>query len=510
MKKDNMLHLNPENQHFGGCWSLLCGNKGMVRMMISVLIAGEDAGKRARLASPLISQGYYIVESESGEGSIDLLARRRQSMALALLDVEMADISNVDFIANIRRLGLNMPIIALSNHEEDERLRRAVKAGADDFLIYPVSPARLVVSVGNLLQKNMLRDNMRRFLPQEENPPPVSKWSSKNAAQRRLLEQAKQEAENDYGILLICGERGTRREDLARAIHEESRLLHHSAEGDERDPFPFVFRSCCVGEDGMTTLPASSVIAAKCTSAAGGTLCFSNIDMLDKAGQANFLQFIEDQQAAGHILQKNEAKDEKNNQSFRLMVTACANLEDLVEEGSFSSGLYRKLSPHTLHALPLRERREDISDMANYMLARLISETGNTKVNGISGSAVALLSQYDWPGNFEEMEVSIFRAMMLCEGRLLAARDFPRIQEVALGMEPERSDGGGECASAQIFYDASGQHIKPLTEIEREAILEAMKRYRGKISEVARRLKIGRSTLYRKLEEYGLYPEKEE
>lgn len=471
-------------------------------MMISVLIAGEDAGRRARLASPLISQGYYIVEAESGERSFDLL-KRRQNIALALIDVEMTDISGVDFIGNIRAAGLKMPIIAFGSSEDDERLRRALAAGADDFLIYPISAARLSVSVGNLLQKHMLRQNAQRpaLLP----PLAVSRWVSKSPAMNAALEKAEAAAHTN-DILLICGEDGTGRSALARAIHEES---HARAGGAGA---PFIYIACHAAGEAEPALPGAAELEEKCFAARGGTICFGNIDILDKAGQAHFLQFIEQALESGLIVKKRkESQAEKK--GTRLMATACAHLQDLVAEGSFSIGLYKRLAAHMLMLPPLRSRREDIDDIAHNMLARLVRETGHSKLSGISGAAMALLSQYDWPGNFAELENTLFRAVRLSEGRLLAARDFPRLAEAGdeTGRLSAMAAGGGAnapLAAAQQFYEASG-HIKPLAEVEKEVILEAMKRYRGKISEVARRLKIGRSTLYRKLEEYGLYPEKD-
>lgn len=467
-------------------------------MMISVLIAGEDAVKRARLASPLISQGYYIIEAESGARAADLL-RRRQNIALALIDVEMADISGVDFIGALRASGLKMPIIALASAEEDERLRRAVASEADDFLIYPVSAARLAVSVGNLLQKQMLRQGFRRMTPENSAAPlAVSRWVSASAAMRAALDKAKAAAETG-GILLICGEAATGRGALARAVHEES---HMSAPQPASAPFVFISCAAAAGEGG-SGLPDNAALEQKSAAALGGTLCFGAIDRLNKAGQAQLLHFIERQTEQGRLLRKSR-KDAPESGAFRLSAIAAADLEDLAHEGSFSTGLYKKLSAQTLYVPPLRERREDIPEIAQYILARLVSETGRAALSGISGAAMTLLTHYDWPGNLAELENVLYRAVLLSDGRLLVSRDFPQLADG--GEEQKRANDAA--ASAPLFYAASG-HIKPLAEIEKEAILEAMRRYRGKISEVARRLKIGRSTLYRKLEDYGLYPEKD-
>lgn len=473
-------------------------------MIISVLIAGEDAVKRAKLASPLISAGYYIIEAESGARAADLL-KRRQNIALALIDVEMADISNVDFIANIRAAGVKMPIIALAGNEEDERLRRAVTAGADDFLIYPISPARLAVSSGNLLQKHLLRREFRRFLPErQEKPLAVSKWVSGSAAMRDMLEKAKSAAQTG-GILLICGEEASGRQALARAIHEESRQDRAPADSGDKvlPPAPFIFVSCAAGGGRGSGLPDNAALEQKSAAAAGGTLCFGDIDRLDKAGQAQFLHFIERQLDQGHLTSRRGVAGAGGQKTFQLMATAADDLEELVAEGSFSIGLYKRLGTRILHVPSLRDRREDIAEIAQHILARIVGETKHAALSGISGAATALLTQYDWPGNFTELENMVFRAVLLSEGRLLVSRDFPQLLREDEGQEQPADSA----ASSRLLYDAAG-HIKPLAEVEKDVILEAMQRYRGKISEVARRLRIGRSTLYRKLEDYGIYPDK--
>jgi len=476
--------------------------KGVAFMTISVLIAGEDAVKRAKLALPLISAGYHIIEAESGARTAELL-KRRQNIALALIDVEMTDISNVDFIAAIRAAGAKMPVIALSGSEDDERLRRAMAAGADDFLIYPVSVNRLTLSVGNILQKSMLRRELRRSVPAgRERPPAVSQWHSGSAAMQAVLAKAKAAAQTG-AMVLICGEEASGRRRLARAIHEEGRLGRAPADKNSQSgaAAPFIFIACAsaLGETGAG-LPDKAALEQKSAEAAGGSLCFGNIDRLDKSGQAQLLHFIEQQAENGHMTAR---RGGAGGQSFRLMATAAADLEELVAEGSFSTGLYKRLGGQPLHLPPLRGRREDIPAIARAALARLVGETGRSPAGGISGAAMALLSQYDWPGNFAELENMLFRAVLSSDGRLLTARDFPQLARE----EGEPAAPGDSAVSGRIFYDAAG-HIKPLEEIEKSAILEAMQRYRDKISEVARRLKIGRSTLYRKLEDYGLYPDK--
>jgi len=449
-------------------------------MMGPILIAGEDAGRRNRLGSPLLSAGYRIIEAESGYRTLDLL-RRRPNIALALIELEMSDISGVNFIANIRSSGIKTALIVLASVEDDNRLRNALDSGANDFLVYPVAPLRLRVSVGNLLQRQILERKMQ-FLNRHGNSQlSFDDLTVKSEAMQSLVRMAKNAIKSSKS-LLITGEIGTGREVLAQMIHDESHA----------DTKPFVHVRCSYyQEESFSPRNWQDTLAGSLNRARGGTFFLSDVDMLDMTLQSQLLQALE--QRSG------KAKSPAGT-DFRLIATASANLGELVEEGSFLAGLYRKTGEIELKVPPLRNRREDIPDLAHMILTRIITETGHARINGISGGAMALLLQYDWPGNVMELENILFRAVLLSDGPLLSVQDFPQL------VQPNDESRKLPANSSQLLYDVSG-HIQPLAVIEKQAIAEAMKRYRGKISEVARRLQIGRSTLYRKLEDYNLYSE---
>lgn len=448
--------------------------------MGSILIAGEDAGRRNRLSSTLLSAGYRIIEAESGYRTLDLL-RRRPNITLALVELEMSDISGVNFIANIRASGIKAALIVLANSESDKRLRRAMDSGANDFLLYPVSLLRLTVSVGNLLQRYILEHKVQFLRRRSANRLSFNDLAVKSEVMQLLVREAEKAARSSKS-LLITGEISTGREVLARIIHHKS-----SAEKG-----PFVHIRCSYHLDEMLS-PQSwrDELAGKFSKARGGTVFLSDVDVLDTALQSLLLQALEQQ--GGIAKSSPEA-------GFRLIATASAHLSELVEEGSFLAGLYKKLNEIELKMPPLRSRREDIPDITHFILTRIITETGQTKINGISGGAMAFLLQYGWPGNIVELENMLFRAVLSSNGPLLSVQDFPQL--VQSGEDKENA----LAAPSQVLFDTTG-HIRPLAVIEKSAIAEAMRRYRGKISEVARRLQIGRSTLYRKLEEYDFHSE---
>ena len=207
---------------------------------------------------------------------------------------------------------------------------------------------------------------------------------------------------------------------------------------------------------------------------------------------------------------------------IRLISATNRDLIQRVKDGLFREDLYYRLNVFPIHIPPLRERREDIPLLVQHFVARLgKSETGG-RVKGISAAALTTLEAYDWPGNIRQLENAIFRAVVLCEGELLTPGDFPQIRAQVGGIDL----GGGEpaapvplpmpsAAAASVptetgfgsvrAIDERGD-MRSLAEVETDMIRLAIEHYDGRMSEVARRLGIGRSTLYRKLKELGIDP----
>jgi DNA-binding NtrC family response regulator len=202
----------------------------------------------------------------------------------------------------------------------------------------------------------------------------------------------------------------------------------------------------------------------------------------------------------------------------RIISATNRDLAELTREGLFREDLYYRLNVFPIFIPPLRQRREDVAALARHFVARFAAEE-NKPVAGLTPDAAEMLEKYDWPGNVRQLENTVFRAVVLCDETMLDACDFPQIA-AAMGIEPQQrrmmmplsrhdvSVRGGTMTSVSSPYalmgvDAAG-HMRKLEEIESEIIRMAISRYDGHMSEVARRLGIGRSTLYRKLKELGL------
>ena len=204
---------------------------------------------------------------------------------------------------------------------------------------------------------------------------------------------------------------------------------------------------------------------------------------------------------------------------IRLISATNKSLLDLVKEGRFREDLYYRLNVFPMTLPPLRARREDVADLVRGFVARFAAEEGK-RVRGVSAEALALLVRYDWPGNVRQLENALFRAVVLADADELTVAEFPQIAAQVDGFDvripPAPAFSNAAAAPireivrvevrdphAMTLVDESGD-LRKLEELEADIIRFALQHYRGHMSEVSRRLGIGRSTLYRKLKELGL------
>jgi DNA-binding NtrC family response regulator len=211
---------------------------------------------------------------------------------------------------------------------------------------------------------------------------------------------------------------------------------------------------------------------------------------------------------------------------IRLISATNRNLIDLVKDGKFREDLYYRLHVFPIMVPPLRARREDIADLARHFMARFATEEGR-KIRSITAEATALLQSYDWPGNVRQLENAVFRAVVLADGDELTVAEFPQIAALVDGFDvripaatllPPKPVATGPAmittpVSREVvtirdpntlpILDQRGD-VRTMEAIETETLKFAIRHYRGQMTEVARKLGIGRSTLYRKLKELGL------
>ncbi|WP_182419237.1 sigma-54 dependent transcriptional regulator [Bartonella sp. HY038] len=444
-------------------------------MVSTILVAMEDLGRRQRISKLLINQGYRIIEASSGYHTLDLL-RRRPNIILALLDLQMSDINGLDFIDTLRTAGIRSPIIIVSYKDESRDLARAIESGANDFIIDPFSDIRLMVTIKNTMQRAAIEREIKSMHRCFEGNLHFSDLVVNSLAMQTTVMVAKDIVEHEHNVI-ITGEQGTGRNSIATIIHRES--------GYESATLRNIQCRYSLNHEEYAEDWKRNVERAL-DNFSNGTLLFLNIESLTQKAQ----DFLYDRLIKLGV---------ENNHHIRLIATTTPEINEILAEGQFHKKLYKLFAQRQLSIPPLRNRREDITDIAKNLLIHIITETGYSHVSGLSNSAINFLSQYDWPDNILELDRILFRAVLLSSGPLLSIADFPQLVKGEVS-EPESKEQTKGSGSDDFFFDKTG-HICSLDALERMVIKTAMTRYQGRISEVARRLKIGRSTLYRKLVE---------
>ncbi len=314
--------------------------------------------------------------------------------------------------------------------------------------------------------------------------------------------------------MLIEGESGVGKELFARAIHGSG----------ERKAKPFVAVNCGAIPDNLVEsilfghekgafTGATERHMGKFVEASGGTLFLDEVGELPLAAQVKLLRALQE----GTVEAVGGRKPVKVD--VRIVSATNRKLLDLVKSGQFREDLFYRLHVLPLTIPPLRARREDIPHLLRHFLARFCAEE-NRPISAISGEAMTHLTQLDWPGNIRQLENAVYRAVVISDGDQLGLADFPLAAAHAprgrtasaepLMIAPSTAPSmvsGNEIpiaplpAAGTLPMLTSAGEVRPLEELESEIIRFAIAHYRGQMSEVARRLKIGRSTLYRKLDE---------
>jgi DNA-binding NtrC family response regulator len=485
----------------------------------TILVVDDDPVQRRLLEAMARRFGYHPVIAESGDQALSILrSPEGERIDLAVVDLVMPDLDGLGLMAKLRESGIETPVIVQTAHGSIETVVTAMRAGALDFVVKPVSAERLQVSIKNALRVDLLEDEIRRMRRRASGTLSFRDLATKSGDMSRVIRLAERAAKSNIPVL-IEGESGVGKEVLARAIQGSS----------DRKGKPFVTVNCgaipenliestLFGHEKGAFTGATERHAGKFVEASGGTLFLDEIGELPLDAQVKLLRAIQEGEVDPVGGRKSVRVD------IRLISATNKSLLDLVKEGRFREDLYYRLNVFPMTLPPLRARREDIPDLARSFLARFAAEEGK-RLRGISAEALALLTRYDWPGNVRQLENAVFRAVVLADGDELTLAEFPQIAAQVEGFDvrippaPSFTEPGGGPAPVReivrvevhdphsLTLVGEGGELRKLEELEAEIIRFALQHYRGHMSEVSRRLGIGRSTLYRKLKELGLEDE---
>ena len=474
-------------------------------MAKTVLVVDDDPTQRRLLQAVLERDGHAVVHAASGGEAIDRMTRGGGADVI-LLDMIMPEMSGLECLAELRSGGLTTPVIVLTANGGIDTVVKAMQAGAQDFFVKPVGPERLLVGVRNALKLEQLTTEVGRLTKRVQGRASFDDIIGDSAPMRMVKALGARAAKSSIPVL-ITGESGVGKEVIARALH---------GAGD-RAGKPFVAVNCgalpanlaesiLFGHEKGAFTGAVDKTLGKFREADGGTLFLDEIGELPLDLQVKLLRALQE----GEI----DPVGGKRPVKIDVRIVSATNRDPAqqVRDGAFREDLFYRLNVFPIEAPSLRDRREDIPALIDHFIARFNAEEGR-RIAGCAPETLAMLQAYDWPGNVRQLENAVFRAIVLADSPFLQPYDFPSISGVAAPL-PDATPTPPAAAPSYAdlpplpdqpirILDDRG-HLRTLEDIERDLIQHAIEVYAGHMSEIARRLGIGRSTLYRKVREQGL------
>lgn len=474
-------------------------------MAQTILVVDDDPAQRRLLESVIGALGFRTLAASDGRQALDLLrSPKGADIDLVLLDLVMPGVNGMGVLSEIRPEMPSLPIIVLTANGSVQTVVQAMQAGSNDFIVKPASPERLQVSIQNALKMNVLTGEISKLSRKTDNRLLFSDLIAKSLVMRQSIMLAERAAQSNIPIL-IEGESGVGKEVMARAIQGASDRSGRAFVAVNCGAIPEnLVESILFGHEKGAFTGATAKKIGKFQEADGGTLFLDEVGELPPQVQVKLLRAIQE----GEVDPVGGMKPVKVD--IRLISATNRNLQQLVAEGSFREDLYYRLNVFPLNLPPLRDRREDIPELISYFIRKFSAEEGKP-VRGIEASALEMLAEYRWPGNVRQLENCVYRAVVLSDRELLTLHDFPQIVGLpgfgGAEMPMDTIDGEGlhgvGAPGAFSPFDSEG-HLRTLADVEGDMIKLAIRKYANHMSEIARRLGIGRSTLYRKVRDLGL------
>lgn len=463
-----------------------------------ILVIDDDPAMRSMVCDFLKSEGHKVSEAglaseafqriEQGElmlSSDSLKEADGKVLDLVISDLNMPEMTGIEFITKFRALTTNIPIILITAYGTIETAIEAIQRGAFDYTTKPFKLAEMSVTIGRALKfRDLHRENIRLQVELFQTQS-FSKIIGKSPGMQEVFDLIRRVAPASANVL-ISGESGTGKERVARAIHEEG----------PRKTKKFVAINCTAIPEslleselfGHTKGAFTGAIAKKrglFEEAEGGTIFLDEIGDMNLALQSKLLRVIQEK--------KIRAVGENMDRSVDVRIVAATHkdLKAAIKNGTFREDLYYRLSVIPITIPPLRHRREDIPLLAEHFLKKYTA-ANKSHVEKFSKEAMTRLISMSWEGNVRELENVIERAVVLARGSEIEAKDIP---------------SSGERDVESFFESNHTGSLPTLEEIERRYFKFILDKTGGRKEKAAQILGVNRRTLYRKEREFGLINE---
>ncbi|HEX4737585.1 MAG TPA: sigma-54 dependent transcriptional regulator [Allosphingosinicella sp.] len=473
-----------------------------------LLLIDDEPAQRRLVTAIGARAGWWVRGASDIEAARTMLVDPEQPKVDAiLLDHWLPGAAGTELIEQIRALAPDLPLLVMTAQISVAVAVEAMRAGAADFLVKPIAPDRLLTALNSATDRRQRNGELRPLSEKISKPLAFDEIVGSAPRFRAAMAVAAKAARARVSVL-IEGESGSGKEVIAQAIHTSS----------PRGKKPMITVNCgaipanlvesvLFGHEKGAFTGAFDRHIGRFEDADGSTLFLDEVGELPLDTQVKLLRALETgeiQRIGGRSIQIVDV---------RIIAATNRRLIEEVAAGRFREDLYYRLNVVHVAIPPLRDRASDIPPLARHLLTRIAEQPGMRYLS-ITDDALAVLMRYGWPGNVRQLQNALFRAAVLCDGNALTAADFPQIAQEST-MSRRSSDYHGKALNGAAgtsaltqgpgitLYDHDG-NMRSLEEIEADVIRLAIGHYRGRMTEVARRLGIGRSTLYRKLGELGI------
>ncbi|WP_332811892.1 sigma-54-dependent transcriptional regulator [Sphingomonas sp.] len=473
-----------------------------------LLLIDDEPAQRRLVTAIGARAGWWVMGAPDVDAAHKLLVGEEgKDIDAILLDHLLPGAEGTELIEQIRAVRPDLPLLVLTAHTSVAVAVEAMRAGAHDFLVKPLSPDRLLAALDAATDRRKSSGELRPLSEKITKPLAFDEIVGSAPEFRTALAIAAKAARARIPVL-IEGESGSGKEVLAQAIHTASPRGKRQIISLNCAAIPSNhIESALFGHEKGAFTGAFDRHIGRFEEADGSTLFLEEVGDLPLEVQVKLLLALdtgEFQRIGSRIVQTVDV---------RVIASTSRSLSDEIARGRFREDLFYRLNVVHCDIPPLRARGSDIPGLARHLLARIADQPGMRHFS-ITDDALAVLMRYGWPGNVRQLQNVLFRAAVLCEGNALTAADFPQIaQESTFSKRADdyhaRVLNGASAAAAfnsapGITLYAPDGNLRPLDAIEADVIRLAIGHYRGRMTEVARRLGIGRSTLYRKLAELGI------
>jgi two-component system, NtrC family, response regulator AtoC len=452
----------------------------MSREQTRILVVDDEEIVRESLTGWLEEDGYSVLTAP--DGAVAIARLKVEPFAILLVDLKMPGPDGLEVLRAARAAQPEAAVIIMTAYATVDTAVQAMKAGAYDYLVKPFEPEELSLMVQKIVaQRDLKAENvmLRESLKQQYR---FRDLYSKNPKMQSLFELSRVAAQS-ASTILVLGESGTGKELLARAIHAES----------PRAAEPFIAVSCAAltetlleselfGHEKGAFTGADRRTKGKFELAEGGTLFLDEIGDISPKLQLDLLRALEDRRFY------RIGGSEPVSVNVRIIASTNRDLKKAVEDRSFREDLYYRLHVIVITLPPLRERKEDVPLLCDYILGRLRAELGKP-IDGLAGDAMDLLLAHDWPGNVRELRNVLERGAVVTKGPVIQASD--------LGLQAADAPAAAGVAPA-------GTEAASLRDVERRHIERLLEEHEWNITRAAHALGIDRVTLYAKIRKYGL------